>query len=76
VTHQQTATASDGTSIAWSRTGAGDPVVLVHGITESAATFEPVVALLAATHDVMALDLRGHGESGDARHVRPCGDGR
>jgi pimeloyl-ACP methyl ester carboxylesterase len=66
VTHQQTATASDGTSIAWSRTGAGDPVVLVHGITESAATFEPVTARLAATQEVITLDLRGHGESAGA----------
>jgi pimeloyl-ACP methyl ester carboxylesterase len=60
--HQQTALgAPDGgrTSIAWSRTGAGDPVVLVHGITESADSFEPVIALLAATHEVIALDLRG-----------------
>jgi pimeloyl-ACP methyl ester carboxylesterase len=64
--HQQTALAPDGTSIAWSRTGAGDPVVLVHGITESADSFEPVIELLAATHEVIALDLRGHGESGSA----------
>jgi pimeloyl-ACP methyl ester carboxylesterase len=66
VTHQQTATASDGTSIAWSRTGAGDPVVLVHGITESADSFEPVTARLAATQEVITLDLRGHGESAGA----------
>jgi pimeloyl-ACP methyl ester carboxylesterase len=64
--HQQTALTPDGTSIAWSRTGNGDPVVLVHGITEAAASFEPVTALLAATHEVIALDLRGHGESSAA----------
>ena len=29
--HQHTASAPDGTSIAWSRRGSGDPVVLVHG---------------------------------------------
>jgi len=60
-------TASDGTTIAWSRRGSGTPVVLVHGITESAATFDPVVERLLA-HDpgleVITLDLRGHGESG------------
>jgi pimeloyl-ACP methyl ester carboxylesterase len=64
--HQQTALTPDGTPIAWSRTGNGDPVVLVHGITEAAASFEPVTALLAATHEVIALDLRGHGESSAA----------
>ncbi len=69
MSHQHTATAADGTTIAWSRQGAGTPVVLVHGITESAATFEPVIERLLA-HDpgveVITLDLRGHGESGTA----------
>ena len=64
MTHQHTATTADGTSIAWSRTGSGDPVVLVHGITESAAAFDPVTERLASTNEVITLDLRGHGESG------------
>ncbi|HSL73342.1 MAG TPA: alpha/beta hydrolase [Ilumatobacteraceae bacterium] len=64
--HDQHATAPDGTSIAWSRTGSGAPVVLVHGITESAASFTPVTERLAKTHEVVTLDLRGHGESGTA----------
>jgi pimeloyl-ACP methyl ester carboxylesterase len=66
MTHQNIATAPDGTAISWSRIGAGDPVVLVHGITESAASFEPVAQRLAASHEVITLDLRGHGESGKA----------
>jgi len=64
--HQRRATAADGTSIAWSRTGSGDPVVLVHGITESADSFSPVTELLASSNEVITLDLRGHGESGPA----------
>jgi len=64
--HQHIATAADGTSIAWSRTGSGDPVVLVHGITESATSFDPITERLAATNDVITLDLRGHGDSGIA----------
>ncbi|MGB0115001.1 MAG: alpha/beta hydrolase [Ilumatobacteraceae bacterium] len=63
MTHQHTATASDGASIAWSSIGDGDPVVLVHGITESAASFAPVTERLATTHRVITLDLRGHGQS-------------
>jgi pimeloyl-ACP methyl ester carboxylesterase len=66
MSHEHTATASDGTPIAWSRTGSGDPVVLVHGITESAASFEPITERLATDHEVITLDLRGHGESGPA----------
>lgn len=66
--HQHTATAADGTTIAWSRTGSGEPVVLVHGITESASSLDPIAARLAPTHDVITLDLRGHGESGLTSH--------
>ncbi len=64
--HQHTASAPDGTSIAWSRRGSGDPVVLVHGITESAVSIDPVTERLATTNEVITLDLRGHGASGRA----------
>lgn len=50
-------------TIAWERTGAGAPVVLVHGITESRATWAPVTERLAADREVIAIDLRGHGGS-------------
>ena len=66
MTHQYTAHSPDGTSIAWSRAGSGQPVVLVHGITESASSFDPITERLAATNEVITLDLRGHGESGNA----------
>lgn len=66
MSHQHTTSATDGTSIAWSRTGSGAPVVLVHGITESAASFDPIVARLATDHEVITLDLRGHGDSATA----------
>jgi pimeloyl-ACP methyl ester carboxylesterase len=64
--HDQTTTAADGTTIAWSSRGSGSPVLLVHGITESAATFDPITDRLAADHEVITMDLRGHGESGNA----------
>jgi pimeloyl-ACP methyl ester carboxylesterase len=64
--HDQTATSSDGTAIAWSTRGTGSPVILVHGITESAASFDPVAERLAQRHQVITMDLRGHGASGNA----------
>lgn len=44
--------------------GEGRSIVLVHGITESRRTWDPLVApLLAAGYRVHAIDLRGHGDS-------------
>lgn len=64
--HQHTTQTADGTTIAWSSSGAGEPVVFVHGITESAGTWQPITDRLTETHQVITLDLRGHGESGTA----------
>lgn len=62
-----TTPAADGTEISYYDTGGDQPaVVLVHGITEQAATWGPVAEALASTHRVVALDLRGHGASGTA----------
>ena len=65
-------TAADGTSIEFddhaSTGGAGDatPVILVHGITERAATWDPLIDRLRTQRRVVAMDLRGHGRSGVA----------
>ena len=45
------------------RRGSGPALVLVHGITESHRSFDPLIDSLAANHEVLAMDLRGHGES-------------
>ena len=39
------------------------PVVLVHGLARTAWTWLPIGRRLAATHPVIAPDLRGHGAS-------------
>ena len=44
-------------------TGHGPDLVLVHGITESARSWDPLIAALAGDHRVIAVDLRGHGRS-------------
>ncbi|MEU8639927.1 alpha/beta fold hydrolase [Amycolatopsis sp. NPDC048633] len=46
------------------RTGtAGRPVVLLHPLALSGAVWDPVAEHLGQTHQVLALDARGHGES-------------
>jgi len=43
--------------------GSGDPVILLHGYAETSHMWLPLIAELAATHSVIAPDLRGAGES-------------
>lgn len=66
--HHGTITSADGTRIAYTAWGAGDPVVIIDGATahrattpENAATAE----LLADEFLVINYDRRGRGESGD-----------
>ena len=43
--------------------GQGAPVVLIHGVGMQSAAWTPQIHALAATHQVIALDLPGHGGS-------------
>lgn len=45
------------------RAGEGEPVICVHGLGGTKASFLPTVAALADRHRVVALDLPGFGES-------------
>lgn len=49
--------------LAFSDTGAGQPLVLVHGIGSDRRRWEPLVEQLADDHRCVAVDLPGHGES-------------
>jgi pimeloyl-ACP methyl ester carboxylesterase len=54
----------DGTALAYEDAGAGEPaVVLVHGIACRRAFMAPQARFLRARHRVVAIDLRGHGDS-------------
>ena len=39
-----------------------NPLVLIHGITESRQTWRPIIDRLSHSRRVLAVDLRGHGE--------------
>jgi pimeloyl-ACP methyl ester carboxylesterase len=43
--------------------GDGAAIVLIHGLTFSRKTWDPITELLARRHQVIAIDLPGHGDS-------------
>ena len=43
--------------------GSGQPLLLLHGLASTCHIWDMVAPLLAEDHAVIALDLRGHGES-------------
>ena len=45
--------------------GAGRPLVLLHGGLGSGEMFGPLLPVLAAGHQVIAVDLQGHGRTAD-----------
>ncbi|MGH9003276.1 MAG: alpha/beta fold hydrolase, partial [Acidimicrobiia bacterium] len=49
--------------LAYDRTGAGEPLVLLHGLGHHRQGWKAVVPLLAAERDVITVDLPGHGDS-------------
>ncbi|WP_411082392.1 alpha/beta fold hydrolase [Streptomyces sp. cmx-18-6] len=50
-------------SVEYERTGAGEPLVLLHGIGHHRQAWDPVTRILAAEREVIAVDLPGFGAS-------------
>ncbi|WP_369214081.1 alpha/beta fold hydrolase [Streptomyces flavofungini] len=50
-------------TISYARAGAGEPLLLLHGIGHHRQAWDPVVRILAAEYDVIAVDLPGFGAS-------------
>ncbi|MFE6668570.1 alpha/beta fold hydrolase [Streptomyces sp. NPDC057697] len=50
-------------SVAYERTGSGEPLLLLHGIGHHRQAWDPVVSVLAVERDVTAIDLPGFGTS-------------
>jgi pimeloyl-ACP methyl ester carboxylesterase len=66
----QVFTTSDGARLAFRDSGSGTPLVLLHGLMAHAGFFAGQAAL-AGDFRIIAIDLRGHGES---RGASPAGD--
>jgi len=50
-------------TLSYARVGTGEPLLLLHGIGHHRQAWDPVVHILAAERDVIAVDLPGFGES-------------
>lgn len=65
------ASSPDGTRVAFEVHGEGPPLVLLHGLTETRASWTAAgytAALVEARFRVVLVDARGHGDSGKPRH--------
>jgi len=55
----------NGINLYYETHGSGRPLVLLHGGLGSGEMFGPVLPLLAERHQVIAVDLQGHGRTAD-----------
>ena len=54
---------SDGAEVSYISAGRGQSIVLIHGWSQSAEQFKYQIPAFAERYHVVAVDLRGHGES-------------
>lgn len=59
-------TSKDGTTIGFRRSGAGQPLLLVHGTTADHSRWSPILPHFEQHFTVYAMDRRGRGGSGDS----------
>ena len=59
---------NDGYRLHYQEAGEGRPLVMIHGWSQSGAMFRHQLAGLSDRYRVIALDLRGHGESDKPDH--------
>ena len=64
---RQTQIRLHGHRVSYRAGGSGPVLLLIHGITSSSASWEPVLEQLATRFEVIAPDLLGHGESDKPR---------
>ena len=65
-TKMETVRSTDGVEIAYWKSGAGPPLVLVHGTSADHTRWRSVLPMLEPYFTVCAIDRRGRGGSGDA----------
>lgn len=55
----------DGMQMYYEVSGAGEPLIVLHGAYMNIPTMGPIIPKLAETHKVYALELQGHGRTTD-----------
>ncbi|SFM95492.1 Pimeloyl-ACP methyl ester carboxylesterase [Pleomorphomonas diazotrophica] len=55
----------NGMVLNYARYGEGSPIILLHGGLGAIGMFEPIIPILARDHEVIAVDLQGHGGTAD-----------
>jgi pimeloyl-ACP methyl ester carboxylesterase len=55
----------NGINLYYETTGTGRPLILLHGGLASGEMFGPILPTLAAGHQVITVDLQGHGRTAD-----------
>ncbi|WP_399882444.1 alpha/beta fold hydrolase [Streptomyces sp. BBFR51] len=58
-------------TLAYTRVGTGEPLLLLHGIGHHRQAWDPVIDILATEREVIAVDLPGFGESSALPHGLP-----
>lgn len=61
-------TTHDGTRLSYLEAGRGRPVVMIPGWSQTAAMFSEQILALSAHYRVIAVDMRGHGDSAKPAH--------
>ncbi|MCB1036006.1 MAG: alpha/beta hydrolase [Acidobacteria bacterium] len=63
------ATSADGTDVAYSSQGSGNPaVVFIHGWSCDRTYWRHQLEAFSPEHRIVSVDLAGHGDSGNSRH--------
>lgn len=65
---QGTFTTSDGAKLNYLESGRGRPIVMVPGWSQTAEMFSDQIFAFSQNHRVLALDMRGHGDSSKPAH--------
>lgn len=65
---QGTFTTSDGAKLNYLESGRGRPIVMIPGWSQTAEMFADQISAFSANYRVLALDMRGHGDSSKPVH--------